>query len=88
MASVLVSVGYVLIILGFFIPMFNDDLKKRTDLWLAVIGLGLASMILSIVIFSAAFVPQGKTEEPDNSSSNLASNMISDIYSLYENLHI
>jgi len=76
MASILVSVGYVLLIMGFFIPMLNDELKKRTNLWLAVIGLGLASMILSIVIFSATIVPPEKTEEPESSSLNLASEML------------
>ncbi len=68
MTTVLILAGYALVLIGAFVPMFFDDLK-RSKLWLAVLSVGLTTMIISIVIFSFPSASSEDTAEPDDSAT-------------------
>ncbi len=68
MTTVLILAGYALVLIGAFVPVFFDDLR-RSKLWLTVLGVGLATMIISITIFSFASAPHEDTVEPDDSAT-------------------
>jgi len=53
----LVLLGLLLTLVGVLAPLFYDDYRTRLRLWLAVIGIGLMLVILSIVYPSLVSKP-------------------------------
>ena len=64
MVTILILSGYSLFLVGAFVPMFFDGPKRK--LWLGVMGMGLALVVVSIVVYSIQFAASQVTDEPKN----------------------
>ncbi len=75
MANILVLAGCFLLVLGAFCLGFVVD-KSKTRLWLALTGLGLAAIVISIIVFSIGLIPQETTAEPESSLPLISSGLL------------
>jgi uncharacterized membrane protein len=83
MRAFLVLFGLLLMFIGVLAPISRNEYKKRLKLWLAVIGIGLILVVLSIV-YPSLMPKTEETPEPSGIENGIIYNrfIVSELHSL------